>query len=176
MKYILASKGQVLATRPTGKEIREEIQELLAAHDDGELELSFLGVLALSPSCADELIGRLYSDLVNGDLPKTRVSLSHLTDDHREILLPILKRRSVIAMEREAKEVRLLNGGSHLERTFAVASSLGEFRAADIASREGLTVQAANNRLVKLLKSCLITRTETNAAHGGREYLYAAAG
>lgn len=176
MQFRLADRGPVLATRPLARDLREQIEKTWLSSEDRVLELDFEGLIAISPSCADEMIGRLYSELADGEMGERIAFLVNLSDDHEEVLSPILKRRGVIAPKLTSKGVSFLGAPPHLLDTYRLAKSLGEFRAADLASKSGLSVPAANNRLARLLKTHLVRRTETNAPHGGREYLYSIAG
>jgi hypothetical protein len=176
MRFSLKDRGPVLATRPIARKLREEIEKKWLAGKDPSLELDFDGLVAISPSCADELIGRLYSELADGELGDRAAFLLNLSDDHEAILAPILKRRAVIAPKLTRRGVVFLGAPLHLGETYRLAKSLREFRAADLAAKSGLSVPAANNRLAKLLRTHLLRRTETSAAHGGREYLYSVSG
>lgn len=173
--YSVSQRGSVLASRETGREIREEVERLVvSAPKESVVQLDFQGVLAVSPSCADEFVGRLYSNASAGEFGDRVMVLTHLSNDHRDIMDPILKRRGAIAAELEGGSVRLLNGGAggHLEETLEVASKLGRFRATDLAQHLKLSVPATDNRLSRLWKNQLLRRESVAATHGGREYVY----
>jgi len=56
-RYALAEHGLTLATRPFGRELRDDLVERAAG--EGRLELDFSGVLSVSHSFVDELVARL---------------------------------------------------------------------------------------------------------------------
>lgn len=174
--YGLNQHGSVLAFRPTGRAIREAIEEELhALPDNGVLNVDFDGVVVMSPSCADELLGRLFSSLSGGDFGTRCVVLKDVDEDHKEILDPILRRRGVYALAQEGAHTRLLAAPEHLQDTFSMFLTSGEFRTSELAIRLGITVQATNNRLTQLVRNRVLRRFPAAASHGGREYIYSIA-
>ena len=172
-RHSLEQHGSVLASRPTGLAIRQAIEgELRALPGDAVLSIDLYGVVVMSPSCADELLGRLFSSLAAGDFGEQCLVLENVNEDHEETLEPILHRREVYVLAREGKNTRLLGAPEHLQGTLAMLSSFGEFRTSELAPRLGITVQATNNRLVQLVRNRILRRLPSAASHGGREYIY----
>lgn len=142
--------------------------------EDGVLLLDFEGIVAISPSCADEFLGKLYSSITAGEHGDRAIFLRRFTSDHQEVLEPILKRREVVAAKLSGGGIRLVGAPAHLEDTLLTARRLKRFRASELASRLGLTISAMDNRLAKLWRSHLVRRESVAAPHGGREYSYTA--
>lgn len=171
--YRLASDGPVIASRPTGRLIREKLESALNRLPvGGMLRLDLNGIVAISPSAADELLGRIYSALQAGEYGNRLVVLEGVTSDHEQVLEPILKRRAVFAAKTGGRSVSLIGAPAHLSETYRIARRLKQFRASDLASRLNLSVPAADNRLAKLLRNHLLRRDSAPAKHGGREYVY----
>jgi len=176
MRFALKSSGQVIASRDTGREIREKIEHLIeqmSATDTLYVDLE--GVVAVSPSAADELFGRLFSELASGQFRARRVILEHVDADAEEILSGVFKRREVFAPALdEHNRLRLIGAPEYLEKTYEAAVALKEFTTSDIAEQFHLTLPAANNRLMRLWRTNLVARKESSARRGGREYVYSA--
>lgn len=81
----LADHGVTLATRPLGAQIREATLERIS--DDDLVELDFDGVLSVSYSFADELVGRLVTE--NPD----RVKVLNASQDVEHVVARVINRR-----------------------------------------------------------------------------------
>ncbi len=173
MNYRISKHGTVLASRPTGSTVRTAIEKILKTLPKGEaLVLDIKSIIAISPSCADELFGRLYSALQADQYGDRLILLSNVTSDHEEILEPILKRRGIVAAKQLPKSITLLGAAGHLTDTYKVARRMKHFTASEIATKLGLKVPAMDNRLKKLWSNRLLDRELGSASHGGREYVY----
>ncbi len=62
--YALADRGRTLATRPYGRQLREELTE--AAIGEAEVVLDFADVSAASHSFADEFVAQLAEEVRDG--------------------------------------------------------------------------------------------------------------
>ena len=71
-----------LVTRPTGRAVREGIEQAMA--DASIARIDFSGVGCIDYSCADEIVAKLLRERLRVLL------LSGLTDGHREAIEPVL--------------------------------------------------------------------------------------
>jgi STAS-like domain of unknown function (DUF4325) len=63
--YALAERGRTLATRPLGRQLREELTQGAAGED--QVILDFSGVSGTSHSFADEFVAHLAEEVRNGE-------------------------------------------------------------------------------------------------------------
>jgi len=77
MRIELKKFGEVLTSRPAGKEAFAAIRPILDAHAD-VVEIDFSGIISLSPSWADEFFAALKS--MYGD------RIKHLSTDNPSVI------------------------------------------------------------------------------------------
>jgi hypothetical protein len=63
--YALAERGNTLATRPLGSQMREDLVRL--ASDEDEVVLDFTDVISASHSFADEFVAHLAEEVRDGE-------------------------------------------------------------------------------------------------------------
>jgi STAS-like domain of unknown function (DUF4325) len=63
--YALAEQGRTLATRPLGRQLREDLARV--AGGEAEVVLDFTGVSGTSHSFADEFVAQLAEEVRNGE-------------------------------------------------------------------------------------------------------------
>jgi hypothetical protein len=83
-----------LVTRPTGRVVRERIEQAIAGRA-GEVAIArmdFAGVGCIDYSCADEIVAKLLRDR------PTVLVLSGITDGHREAIEPVLTGHGLAAL------------------------------------------------------------------------------
>jgi hypothetical protein len=59
MRYRVADQGRVFSTRDRGKQVLSSFLSFCDQHDGNAFVLDFQGVLSMTPSFADELVGEL---------------------------------------------------------------------------------------------------------------------
>ncbi len=123
-----------LVTRPTGKKVRNGVEELLAEIDDEQVAvIDFSQVRCLDISCADEIVGKLL--LAHG---RVRVLVLHgVSEAHREAIEQVLERHRLAAVARDRDGRLQLLGpmGELVRRAFTVLSEHGAANATEIATR-----------------------------------------
>jgi len=174
MRYEVANWGEFLATRPRGREVREDIQEKLERLASGEtLILSFARVDGMTGSFADECVAKLLIDRSSGVFADRGVVIDGASDVIREELELVLSRRKISAVSmRESGEPEVLGERGWLPATLTVAIELRSFSASDLAAKLNLTPQAANNRLKVLVASGAVVRERIVPEGGGKEFSY----
>ena len=91
LNFVLADHGDAFSTRPRAAELRSAIIRLVG--DSSEVCLDFSGVLSVSASFADELVGRLVHDVDEGTVPFD-VRVAHASPDVERVLRPVVRRRA----------------------------------------------------------------------------------
>lgn len=90
--YELAPHGRTLATRPFGRQLREDLVN--TAVDEQAVELDFSEVTSISQSFADEFVARLVEEAKSGDV-KFEVTLSGLSAEVERVIRKALERRGL---------------------------------------------------------------------------------
>jgi hypothetical protein len=88
-----------LVTRPTGRAVRERIEQFLGPGDGDDAPVAlidFAGVGCIDFSCADEIVARLLRERVRV------LVLRGMTDAHREAIEPVLERAGLVALVADA--------------------------------------------------------------------------
>lgn len=164
--------GKFLATRATGKTIREDLEQHVARDQPDEILIDFAEVIAMTISFADEFIGRLYTLLAAGDIAAETVLLAGLSEENEEAVTVCLQRRDLIAAATKDDHLTLLGAPEYLVETYRCALSLQTFSALDLASHLDVSSQNVNNRLKRLTSAGALHRKRGHSGHGGKEYVY----
>jgi hypothetical protein len=90
--YELAERGTTLATRPLGRQLREELTRRAAQED--EVVLDFAGVAGTSHSFADEFVARLAEEVSVGKQAFS-LSIHSASPDVERVVRKALERRGV---------------------------------------------------------------------------------
>jgi hypothetical protein len=172
LKFAVRPHGQFLATRSSGRSVREELEDQVTRRHPEEVVIDFTGVVAMTISFADEFLGRLYTSLAAGDLPAQAVLLLGLKDDTEETVAICLERRGLAAAAAINGHPALLGAPEHLVETYRHALELGSFSALDLAIQLSISAQNANNRLKQLVMARAIQRQRVPSDRGGKEFAY----
>lgn len=163
----------VLATSEQAQLVRSRLEHEIAAQQSGApIELDFNGIQAITVTFADECIGRVLSSRLAGydeDHPLFAVGADRPV---RETLAAALRQRHLSLLSFGAEGVELLGADETLEETMREAVRLQSFTVNELADRLGLRAQAANNRLVALVRVGALTRDRVIPSRGGREFRY----
>jgi hypothetical protein len=90
--YALAERGNTLATRPLGSQMREDLARRAA--DEDEVVLDFTDVIGASHSFADEFVACLAEGVQKGDLKFTFV-INGASPDVERVIQKALDRRGL---------------------------------------------------------------------------------
>jgi hypothetical protein len=163
-----------LATRERGRRVREDVEKELSALAAGRtLALDFAGVEGVTVSFGDELLAKLVIDRDAGQFVDCGLIVEGADEDVRETLETVLARRKVAAVNLDKEgHPEVLGGPAWLAETLSAALELRSFSAAELAERLGLTPQAANNRLTRLVASGGVVREQIVPEGGGKEFGY----
>lgn len=91
-RYNVGTSGSFLATRASGRRIREEVEALLA---QTSVVLDFSRVQAITVGFADELVGKLFSARVDGQFADRGIGIETANDDVWETIQTALARRGI---------------------------------------------------------------------------------
>jgi hypothetical protein len=161
----IAQFGSVLATRATGREAADRIQD---AADSGDVVVSFHGVEIATPSFLDEVVLRV-AQVLRG---RQRILvLAGLDDEVRESLELVLANRDLRLAYLDDDHVKLLGGSKQLDETLRAAQELGSFKAPELAEQLRIKLPNLHQRLSALLESGALTRDA--GAKRGHDYLAA---
>lgn len=83
--------GSTMATRQRGEELRAKVLDI--AGQDSHVVLDFEGVLSVSSSFADELIGRLAVGDGSGGTDNRTIGVINAREEVRQVLDSVLERR-----------------------------------------------------------------------------------
>jgi hypothetical protein len=76
MRYRVADQGRVFSTRDRGRQFLLDFVTVYDQHGGSDVVLDFEGVLSMTPSFADELVGELLVRSARGEM--TMPALEHL--------------------------------------------------------------------------------------------------
>jgi hypothetical protein len=161
-----------LAFRSRAREVRQDLEELIANERADTLIIDFEGVEAMTISFTDEFLGKFQSGTDRTHDGMT-VMVTGLNEETQEAIQIALERRKTFVAADIEGAPRLLGGEEFLSETYRVCRELGEFRAADLAARLGITPQNANNRLTRLIAAGAVQRVRSSGLdRGGKEFAY----
>lgn len=169
--------GPVAATRHRAADVRRELDDAIRGSLAGDtIEIDLRDVEAMTVSFADELIGKLLSERMEGHWVDRRIIVSGQSDEVRETVEAALERRKVSGIYRDASGAHghALAAPPWFEATLLAAQKLGVFRAVEIADLLNITPQAVNNRLQRLMVSGALARQTVAPDGGGKEFEYRA--
>lgn len=164
----------MLASREDATKVRGSIEREIAGQPPGTpIELDFGGVVAVTVTFADECLGRLLSTRLAGFDEDHPLFVTSANEVVRETIAAALRPRRLQLLSFNGG-VELLGGDDVLRETIEQAFELKAFSVNEIASKLGLTAQAANNRLAHLVRVGALTRERVLPSRGGREFRYVA--
>jgi hypothetical protein len=163
----------VLATSEQAHRVRSHVEREVDGQPAGTpIELDFSGVRTATITFADECVGRLLVSRLAGYDEDHPVFASGANRDVRATLAAALRPRRLSLLSFSDEGSQLLGADETLEETMNLALQLESFSANDIAEHLRLSAQAANNRLVQLVRLGALTRTRVLPSRGGREFRY----
>lgn len=166
--------SDLLIGRPKAEQARAALErELRNLAADDAVGLDFRGVKAITVSFTEAFFVPLLGQWATGYHENHPLVVFGANAEVRDTLEAVLRLRHLAVLAVNADdEAALLGGEQGLRETAHVAYALGEFAAADIADRLGLSLQAANNRLKELVQRGALARLPGFAPSGGRQYRY----
>lgn len=170
--------GKLMVTRRAGRQVREELAEMLeAVPKGGVLYVDTRGVDLMDYSFADEALGILASRMAGGEYGERHLVLVEEERDLLENVEASMRQRGLAVIRVDSPETAETPGvvgdvPEHLLETLQAIQEAGSITNADLAKKLGLNHTACNNRGTKLAKLGLIHRRMQTAAPGGRQYTY----
>lgn len=166
--------GHILVTRKKGEHVREVLtRQVQAAPCDSVLKIEFSGVIVLDYSFADEVIGKLVSRLVSGELGDKYVVLCGVKSDLKENIDVALKQRNLAVMSILDNDWECMGVvKSHLLRALELVNANGYMTARELSEHLQIALNTSSNRLGDLFRLRLISRKEDIIVSGGRQFVY----
>jgi hypothetical protein len=163
----------VLATSEQALRVRAALEKEIASQPEGTpIELDFSGVRAITVTFADECIGRVLSSRLAGFDEDHPIFATRTSSEVRTTLAAALRQLRLSLLSLSDEKVELLGGDETLGETIDLAMRLESSSVNEIAEELGLTAQAANNRLVQLVRVGALSRSRVLPSRGGREFRY----
>lgn len=165
--------GEQLWGREQGKQIREEIIDLLLKARQRVLLLDFSGITRIDFSCASEIVSILILRL-SGELKGRHLVLSGLSNFVEENIDAALDKAELCSI------VLIANGswkmiGRYSETLLQTLSKVIELGQADtptLAADLNIAITSCNNRLKTLVNLGMVYREEQIAPTGGKQFIY----
>ncbi len=89
MKIILCNYGDQLTTRDIGAVIRTEIAKQV---EEGNVVIDFEGIVGITQSCADEMVGVLVLNL-GFEVFKDKVTFANASNDIKSVIKYVVRQR-----------------------------------------------------------------------------------
>lgn len=169
LKEELKNGSSDLVTRHSGQVIRERIEKDIVKEKDGEvIALDFSKIGIIDYSCADEIIAKIVSRLINNEYGERFLILKGLNETQKENIEVALERKelSAIAIMRDGREVIVGILNNYLKETFEIIKEKGKITAKELSKRLKLELNTAATRLLNLYKKRLIRRTDEQTLDG----------
>lgn len=160
--------------RSLGREVREAVEETLAALTPGEaLLVDLRGIAVMDYSFGSEVFGRIFGRLA-AEYPGRALLLTGLSEDVREDLGVTLSALDLSALNiKNTRNWDVLGKAAETDReTLATLQRLKKATAPQLADALGIKLTAVNGRLKKLSEAGMILRARVNAPSGGEQYVY----
>jgi len=168
--YALNTHGEVLSTRPLGRDIGREIHDRLL--ETSALMISFAGVEVASAPFLDEVVRAVRGTLAGGEANRL-VAVVALNEDVQETLNIVLDKNKMSLASLDEGKVELLGGNEMLRETLDAAVALGErFTAPELAERLRIKLPALHQRLKPLLDTGVLAREPDETAERGKRHRY----
>jgi len=174
LKEELRNGSSDLVTRQSGQVIRERIERDIAGEAEAEvIVLDFSKIGIIDYSCADEIVAKLISRLINGEYGNRYIVLKGLSDLQKENIEVALERKglSCLAVSRNNRSMILGELNNYLKETFELVYDRKKITAKELSRILRLELNTAATRLLNLFKKRLITRTDEQTPDG-RVWVY----
>lgn len=169
LKEELRNGSSDLVTRQSGQAVRERIERDILKEPEGEIiAIDFSRIGIIDYSCADEIVAKLISRLVNGEYGNRFIVLTGLNENQKENIEVALERKSIstIAVMKNKKKVIIGSLNNYLVETLDIINQKGSISARELSKILGLELNTAATRLLNLYKKRLITRTIQKVTEG----------
>ena len=164
-----------LYDRKIGQSIRQQMEEqLFNFSTDTVCLLDFNGITSIDFSCADEIIGKIFTRLLADEYGDIFIVLQNLNENHIENIQVALDRRKTSCLHQTTDNSWILLGHrkNYLLETLKIIMDQGEITTKELCQTLNLELTTASTRLSHLYKSHLVSRTQIIVNGGGREFLY----
>jgi hypothetical protein len=169
LKEELKNGSSDLVTRQSGQVIRERIERDIVREAEGEvIALDFSKIGIIDYSCADEIVAKLISRLINGEYGNRYIVLKGLSDLQKENIEVALERKglSCLALLRNNRYLIIGELNNYLKETFELVYDRKKITAKELSKLLRLELNTAATRLLNLFKKRLITRTDEQTPDG----------
>ena len=164
-----------LWTRPKGAAIRENLFELISSCQFGDvIILDMQGIEVFDISFASEFVGKAVLFLPR-QFPDRYLVVENLTEFAKENLVSALEKLDLSIVECQSDGKREIIGKFHLvdQDTFKVISSSKDpVTAFELKEKLGVSIQAMNERLNKLVELQVIRRSKSTSLAGREQFVY----
>ncbi len=169
LKEELRNGSSDLVTRQSGQVIRERIERDIVREAEGEvIALDFSKIGIIDYSCADEIVAKLISRLINGEYGNRYIVLKGLSDLQKENIEVALERKglSCLAVLKNTRCMIIGELNNYLKETFELVYDRKKITAKELSKLLRLELNTAATRLLNLFKKRLITRTDEQTPEG----------
>ncbi len=169
LKEELKNGSSDLVTRHSGQVIRERIErDIIKEKEQEVIALDFSKIGIIDYSCADEIIAKLISRLINNEYGDRFLILKGLNETQKENIEVALERKelSAIALMRDGKEVIVGSLNNYLKETFEIIKDKEKITAKELSKKLRLELNTAATRLLNLYKKRLIRRADEQTPDG----------
>ena len=173
-RITLREQAGILVTRRLGEKVR---QNILAALDRNaeptSLLLDFNEIRILDYSCADELVSRLAIELQSRLYGQYFLLLTGLDDMIHENIAVALKQREIALLcEREQQWHVIGSLRPYIEQGLSLLNNERVITSRELADVEGISINAACNRMNELCRMGLAYRNPGPPLSGGKIFQY----
>jgi len=173
LKEELRNGSSDLVTRQSGQVIRERIERDILKEAEGEvIALDFSRIGIIDYSCADEVVAKLISRLINGEYGNRYIVLKGLSELQKENIEVALERKGLSCLTISKNKSMIIGElNNYLKETFELVNDRKKITAKELSRILRLELNTAATRLLNLFKKRLITRTDEQTPDG-RVWVY----
>jgi len=173
-RFTLREQAGILVTRRLGEKVRRNIlSSLNRGTGPTSLLLDFSEIHILDYSCADELVSRMAIELNSGLYGEFFLLLTGLDDMLHENVAVALKQREVALMCDKEKQWHIIGSlRSYLEHGLLMLNRERVITSRELADAEGISINAACNRMNELCRQGLAYRNPAPPLSGGKLFQY----
>lgn len=175
MQKQLKKSSRSLVTRETGRIILDRIEREIRASREGKvIFLDFSGVKVIDYSCADEVIAKLLTRLIAGEIGNRYIVLRNLSDSHKENISVALERKYLAILATENKRNWEVVGtiNNYLRETLELVMHRKRITVRELSNKLKLELNTASTRLLNLHKLKLVKKIAEKASGGRRQFVY----
>lgn len=162
-------------TREEGRRCYPVLCDQVAAANCAEVEIEIGETIIMDYSFADEALGQLFSDLIEGRFGDRYVAVRVSNADQYDNLAASIRLRKLVARVFLAGRSSLISHDQNrqeLNDTLGMLATRSSVTASELAKETGLALTTWNNRLARAHQLHLIRREEAILPAGGRQYVY----